>query len=87
MVQLRLAAAAGKSMTPYSDIVDASGEVDWPTPMTAEDDIDAEGTWYEKPIQPTYEYLTPTKRFAPNTKSFKALGPVPPSGHRSFYFQ
>lgn len=96
---LRLSTAPSKSTFPF-DFLDVGGgggsaqinEGDYSssTGNMGGDDVDDEGIWSDTPMQPGYEFLQPKKRFAPNTKSFKALGPAPPpaaTGHRSYYYQ
>lgn len=99
---LRLNTVPPKSTFPF-DFIDVGGgggsgqinEGDWSSPtgtnMMGGDDADDEGIWSDTPMQPGYEFLQPKKkRFAPNTKSFKALGPAPApaaTGHRSYYYQ
>lgn len=93
----RLMTSSTKTMTP--DVSDSSGQdfrkigdVDWMSSANDDDDIDDEGVWYEKSVQPSYEFLAPTKRFSDfaAVRKFKPSGSSPSnmfSGYRSYYYQ
>lgn len=70
-----------------------NGDTDWINP-TIEDDIDDEGVWYEKSVQPSFEFLNPTKRFSDFPRLVKILKPnggstsnIVPGSTRSSYYQ